>query len=786
MGTGARIRAFAIALSLVIAGQVPLSPSAAQDATARAFEITPQPLPSAFLTFAEQSGLEVLFDARIAQGKESPGVQGTYTPEEALRRLLAGTGLTYRFTGADTVTLQRATAGDGPKRLSPLTVTASRAPRSQSAIPGAITVIDAEELDRQRTATPDIQRILQQSVPGFLGPTGTRQSGGLALRGRPALVLQNGVPQNQQLRTAGFDFNNIDPRTIERIEVVRGANATFGFGGTGGLINIITKRPESEDPLFTFEVGTSFQTSNVELEGLTREAFASVEGKADSFDYLLSGSFRDLEDVTDADGDRTRDLSTQYNSNVYNLNLSTGWIIDTERSLRLIANYFHDQDDDDKVTSTGGIAGVRKADTIPVAEGIPFLPEGKAADPQKSTNVRLTYKDEDILGSAIEVQGFWQQWERHRVIDGRVFGSVLDFGDELSVDRRLGVRVNVDSPLTVGLLPDETRIVWGSDFLNLFNSELTESRINGQEVGSRPDITQNSIAGFAQLELPLGDFLISTGVRHERFFVVFENGVFGDGSTFTGGDIDYSATLGNVGLIYYLNDTVEVFGGWSQGFDVTQAGRAAAGVNTVENIELEPAVTDQFEVGVRAFADTWDASLTAFFTDSELASRTTTSNVGIALPLRQPEQIWGVEATFNVQPAEKWVTGGTLHFQRGLRELEDGDIRALQGIFIQPWRVTGYVEFDPYAWFNHRLQFVFSPGHDRFPGSTTFGEGEVSDLFLLDYFMSVDTRFGQFRLGVENLLNEQYVTQYREATNSNSQFFAAPGRTVRLTYRVQF
>ena len=805
--SGRRLRSRASPLLPAAAALVLAAPSAADDDGAalgletgaylmaqvdasqpRSFTIPAGDLQSALLAFSQQADLQLIYPADLTAGLRAEALEGAYAPEAALRRLLAGTGLLYRVDDGGTVTLFRAVAREqqGPKRLGPVTVTATRAPRPLSAIPGAVTVVDEEEVDKQRATTRDIQRILQQSVPGFLGPTGTRQSGTLSLRGRPALVLQNGVPQNQQLRNAGFDFNNIDPRQIERIEVVRGANATYGFGGTGGIINLITRRPDSDEPLFTLEVGTSFQTSNIQADEFAKETFASVEGRTGDIDYLLSGSFRDLETTFDAEGDAIPDQNAQSNSDVYDLALNTGWRIDPDKSLRLYANYFRDQDDDDKTGPANAVVGARKADAIPAAIATPAIPTGRLADPNESTNVQLTYDDADVLGSALNIQGFWQQWERHRFVDFSVFGEPLSLGDELSLDRRLGVRFNIDTPLKLGPAPEGTRVVWGTDFLNLFNSETVDSQVVDADVGSRPDVTQNSIADFAQIEVPIGDFLISTGVRHERFFVEFDNILKGDNTSFDSGDVDYDETLGNFGVVYYFTDSIELFGAWSQGFDVTQAGRAAAAVNSADLIELEPAVTDQFEIGARVFERKWDASLTGFYTDSDLASRTIVNpNGGLALPLRQPERIWGAEATVNVSPAEDWRLGGTFQYQDGLREV-NGDSRRIQSTFIQPFRVTGFVEFDPFPWLQNRLQFLYSPGHDRFSDSTAFGEGEVSDLFLLDYFAAVDTDYGEFRLGIQNLLDEQYIRQIGEARNRASGYIAEPGRTVRLTYRVQF
>jgi hypothetical protein len=51
--------------------------SAADPAAPLAFDILPQPLPKALAAFSAATGIEVLVDARNAEGRQSPGVQGS-------------------------------------------------------------------------------------------------------------------------------------------------------------------------------------------------------------------------------------------------------------------------------------------------------------------------------------------------------------------------------------------------------------------------------------------------------------------------------------------------------------------------------------------------------------------------------------------------------------------------------------------------------------------------------------------------------------------------------------
>jgi hypothetical protein len=76
-----------------------------------AFDIPPQPLLAALRSYSEITGQAVLVDDTLAAGKSSPGVHGHYDKTEALRQLLAGTGLVASYSSDQAFTLKRAEPG---------------------------------------------------------------------------------------------------------------------------------------------------------------------------------------------------------------------------------------------------------------------------------------------------------------------------------------------------------------------------------------------------------------------------------------------------------------------------------------------------------------------------------------------------------------------------------------------------------------------------------------------------------------------------------------------------
>lgn len=88
----------------------PIQPPAAQSLLSdeRAFSIPAQPLGGALAQFGQQSGLQVSVDGALVRNLQAPAVEGVMRGDEALRRLLAGTGLVSSQADARTVLIRQA------------------------------------------------------------------------------------------------------------------------------------------------------------------------------------------------------------------------------------------------------------------------------------------------------------------------------------------------------------------------------------------------------------------------------------------------------------------------------------------------------------------------------------------------------------------------------------------------------------------------------------------------------------------------------------------------------
>ncbi|WP_055037568.1 TonB family protein [Blastochloris viridis] len=69
------------------------------------FDIPPQSLDTALEFYSVAAGREVVYDGRLATGRQSRSLKGAYSAEAALRVLLEGTGISPRFMSTDAFVL---------------------------------------------------------------------------------------------------------------------------------------------------------------------------------------------------------------------------------------------------------------------------------------------------------------------------------------------------------------------------------------------------------------------------------------------------------------------------------------------------------------------------------------------------------------------------------------------------------------------------------------------------------------------------------------------------------
>lgn len=677
-----------------------------------------------------------------------------------------------RLPAGERIELELAVPVD-PVALRPLSVrTASRTAGSLDDLPAAVTVVEGAELAAGTALSGDLGEILAREVPSLAPSTETLSNYGQPLRGRDFLVLVDGIPQSTPLRNVYRDLRTLDPATVERIEVVRGATAAYGYGAAGGVVNLATRRGPEDGTRFETEVGARISPADAE-ESFSPRIRQTVGGRMGAADFLLSAGYEQRGAFIDGEGDRIPpDPHAQgglADATAHTLRGSVGLDAGDGSRLRLSFNHYADFQDlrfaAEAAEAPGAKAGVRSAD-------VPGEEPGT-----RNTLVSLDYARPDVAGSRLEVQAYWQDYMTRFPFAG----YFPEGGSQSYLDAsKLGGRATVKTPLP---LAAGGELAWGVDLLR---DETAQPLVDGRIWV--PAIDQRAAAPFAQLRVDVADrVVLRGGIRHERIGLRvgdFEP-LFGEEAV-EGGELDYAATVGNVGAVAELGRGVQLFGGFSQGFSVADVGRALRSMSggSVESLRPDAQTVDSWEAGLRGGGARLRASLTGFYNTSELG--TTMGDAPEFRMVRSPERIYGVEAAVDVRPLPRLDLGATYAWSEGKRDAdEDGTYDTwLPGSRISPPKLTASLTHRTRPGWTNRVQLLRLGDRDRFPGSDAFGEGAVEGYTVVDAQTSLDVWRGTLTLGVRNLFDTLYFPPISQWYNLDFARAAGRGRTASLSYSI--
>jgi iron complex outermembrane receptor protein len=709
-------------------------------------------------------------DAASAQGQEAPRATSAVEPD-------------------DTVAT----------RLSPVVVSATRSIENAAAIPGSVSVIERPEIEAQAPVSTGLADLLGKIVPGLAPGSQTNTNSGQTLRGRNVLVLIDGVPQNTT-RNVTRDLFTIDPSAIERIEVIRGATAVYGNGGAGGIINIITRAPGTGAPRFTTSVGGEMPLSALRTDSIGGRFEQGVSGRTGRFDYAASLGLEPTGSFFDARGDRIPPEPSQgdlADTNRYDVLGKLGMELDEAQRLQLTFNRLDAQQDSNYASDPAvnrSAPGTVKARAI---EGLSLADQPET----QNTVVSLDYVHKDVFGSRVDAQLYWRDYfTRFFPFDGRSLAAWRSVAQTRLESETYGGRLGIDTPFSA-LREKDVSVVWGIDYshelsaqpVSIFDPAAFDA--SGGKVfiktGDRtfaPPVLNESIGLFAQGEWKLGEqWILRAGLRHERIRIEVEDFVtLGAGARISGGSAEFSDTVYNAGAVFAATKAIDLFANFSQGFSVPDVGlilRGAPAGFTISAATLRPLKVDNYELGIRGNWKSVQSSFSVFYSTSDLGA---TSNGFTATVVRAPERVYGFEATLDLELLPAWRLGGTYTWLEGENDPDlDGNYTPLNGFRIPPMKLTAYLEHDPLPGWRNRIQVLYSGNRDRaFDAGVGFGGQKIDDYVTVDLISAFDIGPGTLKLGVQNLLNEQYFTTFAQLLPSghNASHVAARGTVLNATY----
>lgn len=271
--------------------------------------------------FATTSGVLFSAEAKLTDGKTTAGLKGEYTVEEGFKNLLAGSGLTYVFTGEDSVALQVAESGSDAASTLPAVKVVGKAaydstepynedyvlPNSTAGTktdtpimetPLNVQVVSKQVMKDQQVVNLD-QALKNVSGVTVVGNTADAAfDGGLlqsvVLRGfESQFFFRNGFRLQQGVASRSM-------ANVESVEVLKGPAAIlYGMVEPGGMVNVVTKQP-----LDKAYYALNQQFGSFDFYRTTIDATGPVANNKDllyrmNVSYQNSGSFRQFVDKED-------------------------------------------------------------------------------------------------------------------------------------------------------------------------------------------------------------------------------------------------------------------------------------------------------------------------------------------------------------------------------------------------------------------------------------------------------------------------------------------------------
>lgn len=343
--------ATAVAVACLSVGSVTAA-AEVQAAIRRPIHLPEQPLDAALQQLAKDRDVQMIYSYAVVGELRTPGVTGELTFDEALARLLTGTGLGYRYLDDMTVTIVAVPAAtstaiapsNAPLQLAQVESTSWATPwrarlaqvQTQSAstsaersrpaeleeviVTGSNIRINAADADKGATPIEIISASKLQATSGEQVGSFLRQMPFVAgANTQPATDSTNGGRTFINLRGLGSqytlslvngrrfggddssaDIGALPPEAIESIEVLKGgASAVYGTSAIGGVVNF-KLREKFEGLEFVSSYGN---TTNHDASA--KRAAMLFGGSADKFSFVGSVSWQERNPIFNTDRDIT-------------------------------------------------------------------------------------------------------------------------------------------------------------------------------------------------------------------------------------------------------------------------------------------------------------------------------------------------------------------------------------------------------------------------------------------------------------------------------------------------
>lgn len=485
--------------------------------------------------------------------------------------------------GGPIVAMSPVNAQEEVVNIAPVVVTPTRVEQSSFDLPVSIDVFSKEEI---QTAKPQV--LLSETVtraPGVVANNRQNyaQDVQISIRGfgaratfgvRGIRLIADGIPLT--MPDGQSQTSSIDLSSAQRIEVMRGPFSSLYGNSSGGVINIISEDgPEQPTVTGTAWIG-DFGSSRIGFK---------AGGQQNDVNYIFSAARFDTEGYRDHSA-ATRD----------NVNTKLHLDVSDDTRVTLVANYLNQPE---TLDPRGLTAAQVEQDPTQAGNGTVLFNARKSVEnAQAGVVLDQQLSAEDLL----RVMGYG---------GSRTVEQYLAFGAPgrgvIGLDRGF-YGLDVRWTRQTDLSGKPFTVTAGINYDNMGERRNSWTNVFGEKgaLGRDEDNTVFNFDQFVQAEWLLAErWSVSGGVRHSEveFDSVdyFITGTNPDDS----GNIKYSEVTPVIGAVYKVNPVVNLYANAGKGFETPTFSELAYsstdGSVTGLNFDLKPAISNNYEIGAKAF-----------------------------------------------------------------------------------------------------------------------------------------------------------------------------------------
>ncbi len=633
--------------------------------------------------------------------------------------------------------------------------------------PQLATVINREDLDEKLAS--NMQRAFQNEVGLLLQQTGNGQLSPFirGLTGQQILILVDGIRVNNSVLRAGPNqyAATFDPGSIERIEVIRGAeSALWGSDAIGGVINVVTRSP---DPLrgnyrsgYFQEIYGTADTSSYSRVGFA--GWAGETGISGGVSYLTVGE-------VDRGGGLGRQPATDYDQ--YAADVKVQRMLGSDHLVTVVLQHFEQYDLGRSDRFRPFVLGPAPNGSVPIQRPTYFDPQQRnlmylrldglaALENPFADAYSVTISESRTKEGSIDDR--YPSNAANAVPNRREISEFDDwmYGSTLVATKNLG---------------DYGKVNYGVDFY-YEDIDSVRTRINNPTLPGAvgipvdpqyPDDSEADRVGtFLSWQVALTDRLtVTPAVRYENINLSATPNFTGVGPVYF--ERTYQDWIANVGVSYLLNRQWSLVGGYYEGFRAPTIDDLTANKVSLQNnqsvprlgdLEIRPEQSQTYEIGTKYDDGIFRAQVIEFWTNFDsYITREDINNV--AFLSNAPAYLNGTEVYSQVVLDRNWSAYGNFAYTYGRLRSNDQPlprVPPVQGTIGLRWddlRRKSY--FDIYTWLVDRADRYnqFNLSDVRFIPGGTPGYGTLN--------LRVGRTFGdrdqhRLNLSLENLTDKYY------------------------------